>query len=430
MTQLEQARNNTTTPLIKNIADEEGISSAELLKLIRAGWAVIPLNNTKNLSRPCAVGYRLRTKINANLGTSTDKCNINTELEKLNVAVKCGADAVMDLSIAGDIPQIRRKIIEQSPVPVGTVPIYEIAVNAQNKCNDFIKFDSTGILEVLENQAKDGVDFFTIHAGVTKKSLKALAEQKRIMGIVSRGGAIISNWMRQNKKENPFYEYYDAILDIAYRYDVTLSLGDGLRPGSIFDATDKAQISELKILGDLAKRARKRNVQVMIEGPGHVPMNQIRKNMLLQKKICRNIPFYVLGPLVTDVAAGYDHINSAIGSAIAASHGADFLCYVTPAEHLRHPSVEDVKEGVIASRIAAHAADINKGLPKALEWDRRMSLARKSRDWKKQIELSIDPEKAEQYRKSSKPDLDDVCTMCGKFCSIKVSENSVLSSKD
>jgi phosphomethylpyrimidine synthase len=266
------------------------------------------------------------------------------------------------------------------------------------------------------------VDFFTIHAGVTIKSVNVLKKSKRILGIVSRGGAIIANWMRSSGKENPFYEYFERILDIAYEYDVCLSLGDGLRPGSILDATDQGQIAELKILGTLAERAKKRFVQVMIEGPGHIPLDQIERNIVLEKKICAGAPFYVLGPLVTDIAAGYDHITSAIGGALAASFGADFLCYVTPSEHLRHPSIEDVREGVIASRIAAHAADIVKGIPSAILWDKKISQARKKRDWKKQIELSIDPDKARRYRASSKPHLLDVCTMCGKYCSIKLME--------
>jgi len=422
MTQLEYANNNVITPLIRKISLLEGIKSDLLLKRIRSGLVVIPLNKTHTIKNPCGIGYGLKTKVNANIGTSTDKYNVTEELKKLKIAVQYGADAVMDLSVGGNIPLVRREILKKSCVPVGTVPIYEIAVNAQNKKRDFLKFDIGNILETLESQAREGVDFFTIHAGVTKKSLNALKEQKRILGVVSRGGAILASWIHRNKKENPFYQYFDDILDIAYEYDVTLSLGDGLRPGSILDATDKAQISELKILGELAVRAKKRNVQVMIEGPGHVPLDQIRKNILLEKELCHNAPFYVLGPLVTDVAAGYDHINSAIGSALAASYGADFLCYVTPSEHLRHPSVEDVKEGVIASRIAAHAADIVKGIPSAIKWDREMSLARKKRDWKRQIELSIDPKKARDYRSASRPRLPDVCTMCGKYCSIKLME--------
>jgi phosphomethylpyrimidine synthase len=298
-----------------------------------------------------------------------------------------------------------------------------MAVRAQKRNKNFLEFSAQDMFDVLEAQAKEGVDFFTVHCGVTRKSLSALKEQKRLMGVVSRGGALVASWMKFHNKENPFYAHFDRLLDIARKYDVTLSLGDGLRPGSILDATDKAQIAELKILGALARRARLRGVQVMIEGPGHVPLDQIEKNMLLQKKYCDGAPFYVLGPLVTDVSAGYDHITSAIGGSLAAAFGADFLCYVTPGEHLRHPTLEDVREGVIASRIAAHAGDLVKRKSTAIKWDKEISSARKARDWKKQIRLSIDPERARQYRLSSRPKLSDVCTMCGKYCSIKLMEN-------
>jgi phosphomethylpyrimidine synthase len=328
----------------------------------------------------------------------------------------------MDFSVGGNISKIRKEILKRSAIPVGTVPIYEIAIRAQKTKGNLIKFNIDDILDCLETQAKEGVDFFTIHAGVTIKSLAALNKQKRLLGVVSRGGAILANWINFHKKENPFFEHFDKVLDIAYKYDVTLSLGDGLRPGSVLDATDKAQICELKILGKLAEAARKRNVQVMIEGPGHIPIDQIQKNVKLEKKFCHDAPFYVLGPLVTDVAAGYDHITASIGGALAASYGADFLCYVTPSEHLRHPSIEDVREGVIASRIAAHAADIVKLGRSAIKWDKEISAARRKRDWNKQIHLSIDPEKAKFYRNSSKPNLLDVCTMCGKYCSIKLME--------
>ena len=422
MTQLEYAKNNIITPLMKRIAYKEGKNPNLILKWVREGRVVILHNRKRDIKKPCAVGWGLRTKINANIGTSTDKSQISDELRKIEVAVKYGADTIMDLSVGGNLKKIRKQILEYSPVPVGTVPVYEIAVNAQKIKGNFLKFSIDDILDNLESQAKEGVDFFTIHAGVTRKSLGVLKKHKRILDIVSRGGAILASWIACNKKENPFYEYFDKILDIAYDYDITLSLGDGLRPGSILDATDNAQIAELKILGDLANRAKKRNVQVMIEGPGHIPLNQIKRNIVLEKTICRNAPFYVLGPLVTDIAAGYDHISSAIGGALAASIGADFLCYVTPSEHLRHPSVEDVKEGVIAYRIAAHAADIAKGIKSAIRWDKKMSEARKRRDWKQQIALSIDPDKAKNYRTSSKPQLLDVCTMCGKYCSIKLME--------
>ena len=423
MTQLEYAKNNIITETMRKVARLEGIKPVQLMRLIRQGKAVIPLNINHKIKKPCAVGSTLSTKINANIGTSTDESRICDEIEKLKVAIKYGADALMDLSVGGDLDKMRREVLKHSSVPVGTVPVYEVAVRAQEKNNNFIKFNEFDILDVLTEQAKQGVDFFTVHSGVTRRSLKILEKEKRLMGLVSRGGAIIANWMKYHRRENPFYTHFEQILDIANKYDVTLSLGDGLRPGSILDATDKAQITELKILGGLARRAKARGVQVMIEGPGHVPLDQIEKNILLEKKYCNGAPFYVLGPLVTDVAAGYDHITSAIGGSLAASFGADFLCYVTPAEHLRHPTASDVREGVIASRIAAHAGDLVKRKKLAIGWDRDISAARKARDWKKQIQLSIDPEKAKEYRLSSKPSLSDVCTMCGKYCSIKLMED-------
>jgi len=422
MTQLEFAKKNIVTALMRRISSFEGLDPRFIVKGIKEGKIVILLNKLHRIKKPCAVGSGVRTKINANIGTSTDKVRIDDEIKKLKAAQKYGADTVMDLSVGGNLGEIRRKVLAFSCVPVGTVPIYEIAVRAQKKRGNFLSFTVDDILETLESQAKDGVDFFTIHSGVTKKSLGVLRRHKRLLGIVSRGGAILAGWIARHKKENPFYEYFDKILDIAYRYDVTLSLGDGLRPGSILDATDVPQIAELRILGKLASRARERNVQVMIEGPGHVPLNQIRENILLEKKICHNAPFYVLGPLVTDIAAGYDHISASIGAALAASYGADFLCYVTASEHLRHPSVEDVRDGVIASKIAAHAADVVKKVGSALDWDRKMSVARKRRDWKTQIKLSVDPDKARQYRSSSTPSQSDVCTMCGRYCSIKMME--------
>jgi phosphomethylpyrimidine synthase len=425
MTQLEYAKNNIVTPLMKMISYSEGINSKLILNRIKEGKVVIPLNKIHQIKSPCGIGYGLRTKVNANIGTSTDKSEISDELKKLEVAIKYGADTVMDLSVGGDLKKIRKRILKHSTVPLGTVPIYEIAVDAQKNNGDFLKFTFNDILNILESQAKEGVDFFTVHSGITKKSLNVLKKCKRVLGVVSRGGAILASWMNYHRKENPFYEYFDQILDIAYKYDITISLGDGLRPGSILDSTDKAQLSELKILGELAIRAKAKFVQVMIEGPGHIPLNEIKKNVILEKNICHQAPFYVLGPLVTDVACGYDHISASIGGALAASLGADFLCYVTPSEHLRHPSVEDVRDGVIASKIAAHAADIVKGIKSAIQWDRDMSQARKRRDWKEQIKLSIDPEKAKYYRTSSKPYLSDVCTMCGKYCSIKLMQECI-----
>jgi phosphomethylpyrimidine synthase len=421
MTQLEYAKQGISSPIIKRVARLEGSSIPTILRRISAGRVVIPLNKNRSIKKVCGIGYGLRTKVNANIGTSTDRHSISEELKKLQIAVDFGADTVMDLSIGGEIKKMRREILRHSPVPVGTVPIYEIAVGAHKQRGDFLKFDIGEILTTLQAQAEDGVDFFTIHAGVTQASLSLLKSNKRLLGIVSRGGAILARWISCHRKENPFFQHFDKILDLAYNYDVTLSLGDGLRPGSIWDATDRAQIAELKILADLAHRARKKCVQVMIEGPGHVPLNQIKKNVFLQKKICRNAPFYVLGPLVTDIASGHDHIAASIGAALAGSFGADFLCYVTPSEHLRHPSIQDVKEGVIASKIAAHAADLAKGIKSAREWDKQISQARKNRDWKRQIALSVDPVKAAKYRLSSKqPRLRDVCTMCGRYCSIKL----------
>jgi phosphomethylpyrimidine synthase len=414
--------NNRLTPLMKDIARIEGVEPLKLLKNIKNGSVVILKNNTHNLKSPCAVGKGLTTKINANIGTSTDKSSLKDELKKLAASIKYGADAVMDLSVGGNLKNIRSQVLKKSTIPLGTVPVYEIAVNASIKSNNPLSFTYLDMLDVLESQARAGVDFFTVHSGVTKKSMDSLRKSKRILNIVSRGGAILASWMKLHEKENPFFEHFDKILDIAYKYDVVLSLGDGMRPGSILDANDKAQFMELKILGELALRARKRNVQVMIEGPGHVPLDKIKENIILEKKLCHNAPFYVLGPLVTDIASGYDHISASIGGALAASFGADFLCYVTPAEHLRHPSLEDVREGVIASKISAHAADIVKGNKYALNMDREISLARKKRDWLKQIKLSIDPDKAREYRKSSKPKDRDVCTMCGKYCSIKLME--------
>lgn len=423
MTQLESAKKNIITPLMKKIAKSENIPACLLSKLIKQGKAAILNNRTRKIKRPCAVGYKLRTKINANIGTSSDSARLDLELKKLKVALDNGADAVMDLSTGGNIASVRRQLLKKSSVPFGTVPIYEAAVDAQRKYGTFLKMTASDILSAIETQARDGVDFFTIHAGINLESSKLLKRKKRILSIVSRGGAILYAWMNHQKKENPLYEYFDQILEIAYRYDVTLSLGDALRPGSILDATDAAQIKELKILGKLSRRAGANNVQSIIEGPGHVPLNQIEKNVILEKKFCNQAPFYVLGPLVTDIAPGYDHITAAIGGAVAASVGADFLCYVTPSEHLCHPQIDDVKEGVIASRIAAHAADLAKQNKSASSWDKAISLARRNKDWKKQNILSIDPLKAKRYRKLSRPALADVCTMCGEYCSIKLTEN-------
>lgn len=412
--------NSNLSSALPGIAKNEGIPVSTLKKEIKKGTCVITLNNTKKLSKPCAIGKGLRTKVNVNLGTSTDKPDIYDELKKLEVSAKLGADAVMDLSLGGDLKKVRLAIVNNSPVPVGTVPIYEAAMRAQKRSGSFLKLEKKEIFDVLEEQAKSGVDFFTVHCGINRKSVEIFEKNRRILDVVSRGGALLINWMKKNKKENPLYEHFDEILELSKKYNITLSLGDGMRPGSILDATDKVQIAELIELGKLARRARHQGVQVIIEGPGHVPLQQIKKNIELEKKICDGAPFYVLGPLVTDAGLGYDHISGAIGGALAAWYGADFLCFLTPSEHIRHPSVEDTRAGLIASKIAAHAADIAKGVKNAISIDRDISMARKKRDWTEQIRLAMDPEKAGEYRSSSHPKIKDVCTMCGEFCSIKL----------
>ena len=398
MTQLESAKRGKITPEMRLVAKAEGLDPKILAKKIAGGKIVIPSNILRKKNRICGIGEGLRTKVNANIGTSQGSSRIAIELKKLEVAVDNGADAVMDLSTGGDLRKIRKAILEASRVPVGTVPIYEAAVAADRK-KRAIPFITAGeMFAVLEEQAKEGVDFFTIHCGVTTKAVDCLKKEGRVIGVVSRGGAIMIEWMAHNGRENPFYEEFDRVLDIARKYDVTLSLGDGMRPGCLADASDKAQIQELMTLGELSLKARAAGVQVMIEGPGHVPINQIEANVLLEKEVCHGAPFYVLGPLVTDIAPGYDHITSAIGGALAAAYGADFICYVTPSEHLGLPSVDDVKTGVISARIAAHAADIAKGIKGALDWDITMSSARKKRDWQKQFALAIDPKRAREYR--------------------------------
>jgi len=421
MTQLKLAKLNKASAEMRYIAKYEGMPLDTLKTRIKEG-AIVLIKNSKRKIRPCAVGEGCRTKVNANLGTSQDKKDINTELKKLRSAIKVGTDTVMDLSTGGQIKKIRRAILKHSSVPVGTVPIYQAAIKACKEKGRISRMTKKDILEALEEQASDGVDFFTVHCGVNQDSLTRLKRKKRLMHVVSRGGSFLIEWMLQNKKENPLYEYFDDILKIAKKYDITLSLGDGMRPGSLIDATDRPQIQELIVLGELAEEARKNNVQVIIEGPGHIPIDQIQSNVQIQKKMCNNAPFYVLGPLVTDVAPGYDHIVGAIGGAMAAFYGADFLCYVTPSEHLRIPDENDVKDGVIASRIAAHAADIAKRIPGALKWDKEISLFRSTRDWKKQIEKSIDPVKSRHYRSSSAPKEKDVCTMCSNFCSMKIAQ--------
>ncbi len=421
MTQLDYAKKGLITQEIKTVAEKEMLDESLVRECVAAGTVVIPKNINHEIKNICGIGRFLKTKVNANIGTSDDSPDMKLETEKLTVSIKAGADTVMDLSVGRSIREMLENVINISNVPVGTVPLYEVATDILAS-GDIGNMRWKDIEEVLVKQAKMGVDFFTIHAGVTKEIVEFLKKRERILDVVSRGGSLIIDWIIKNSLENPFYTNFSRILEIAKEYDVTLSLGDGMRPGAVKDAGDEAQFQELIILGRLAQAAREAGVQVMIEGPGHVPLNQIEYNVAMEKTLCGGAPFYVLGPLVTDIAPGYDHIAAAIGGAVAASHGADFLCYVTPSEHLRLPSIADIKEGVIASRIAAHAADIAKGVKGAIALDNSMSRARKVRDWERQFSLALDPEKPKDYRKDSNPKSGDVCSMCNEFCPIKRGE--------
>lgn len=419
-TQMQAARAGKITEAMKEVAAQERQSPETIRERVAKGTVAICANPNHTGVKPAGVGEGLRVKVNANIGTSSDFPDLAPELEKLKEAVRCGADAVMDLSTGDNIGASRRAIIGQSPVMVGTVPIYEATVTAMKERGAVVDMKAEDLLRVIEGQAKDGADFMTLHCGLTREAIARLHRQGRVMDVVSRGGSFITGWMLHNEKENPLYENYDIILDICEKYDVTISLGDGLRPGCLADATDRAQIAELMTLGELVDRAWARGVQVMVEGPGHVPFDQIAANMKLEKQLCHGAPFYVLGPLVTDIAPGYDHITSAIGGTMAAVHGADFLCYVTPAEHLALPTLQDVHDGVIASRIAAHAADIVKGVPGAAEWDLSMARARKALDWEAQMDLAIDPETARAKRAWREAADTDACSMCGNYCAVKI----------
>ena len=422
-TQMDAARKGILTKELLAVAQKEQMEPEKLVKLVAAGQVVIPANKCHTCLDPNGIGSALRTKINVNLGTSRDLNDLDMELQKVNDAVAMGAESIMDLSSFGDTQKFRRKLTAECPAIIGTVPIYDAVVYYHTPLREIT---SEEWLQIAEMHAKDGVDFLTIHVGINKNTAERFKKMKRLTNIVSRGGSIIFAWMEMTGQENPFYEHFDRLLDICQEYDVTLSLGDACRPGCLEDATDVSQLEELLTLGELTRRAWEKNVQVMIEGPGHMPLDQIAANMKIQQSVCKGAPFYVLGPLVTDVAPGYDHITAAIGGAIAASAGASFLCYVTPAEHLRLPNRDDVKEGIIASRIAAHAADIAKGIPGAKEWDRKMAQARARLDWEEQFSLAIDPEKARRYRAESKPEKEDTCSMCGNFCAVK-NMNRILS---
>lgn len=421
-TQLQAALAGVVTREMERVAEKEGLEPEMIRQGVARGTIVIPANPFHTNLDPHGIGAGLRTKVNANLGTSGDFPHVEDELDKLRIALEAGADAVMDLSTgsAETIDRSRRAIIKNSTVMVGTVPIYQAAVEAREKWGATTRMTADGIFEVISRHAEDGVDFITVHCGVSLESVSRLRREGRVVDIVSRGGALLAGWMLHNERENPLLEEYDHLLEIARKHDVTLSLGDGLRPGCLADATDRGQLHELLLLGELVDRARAAGVQVMVEGPGHVPMNQVEANVILQKRVCHGAPFYVLGPLVTDVAPGYDHITSAIGGALAAAAGADFLCYVTATEHLGLPGPDEVHEGIITARIAGHAADLVKGIRGAWEWDLEMSKARKALDWEKQLALAIDPVKARRLRGKLNPAGKKECSMCGSYCAMEL----------
>ena len=425
-TQMDAAKKGIITKEMEIVAKKEHKTAEEIRELVAEGKVAIPANKNHKTLDPEGVGQGLRTKINVNLGISKDCPECDGELEKVRVAIDMKAEAIMDLSNYGKTEGMRKRIVDMSPAMLGTVPMYD-AVGFYDK--ELKDITAKEFLDVVEKHGKDGVDFVTIHAGLNRETVETIKRNPRLTSVVSRGGSLLFAWMELNKAENPFFEYYDDLLEICAKYDITLSLGDACRPGSVHDSTDASQIKELITLGELTKRAWEKNVQVIIEGPGHMPLNEIKANMMLQKKLCHGAPFYVLGPLVTDVAPGYDHITSAIGGAIAATYGADFLCYVTPAEHLKLPNLDDMKEGIIASRIAAHAADIAKGIPGAIEWDNKMSKARADIDWETMFNLALEPEKAKKFRAMSKPHDEESCTMCGKMCSMRTMKK-VLAGED
>lgn len=424
MTRIELAGKGIITDEVKLVAAAEGLSPERLSEDIASGVSVIPINRNHGIT-PIGIGRMMRTKVNANIGTSKDMVSAEGEREKLEVLVRYGADAVMDLSTGGPIRELREMMLRKSPVAVGTVPIYEAAVSAAARKGSISRMTADDLFQVIEEHAASGVDFVTVHAGLTMKAVERLKSEGRVLDIVSRGGSFLLEWMIYNERDNPLYEQYDRLLEIAYRFDMTLSLGDGMRPGCLEDATDRTQVEELLTLGELRDRAVERGVQVIIEGPGHVPLNQVELNVRLEKEICKGAPFYVLGPLVTDIGMGYDHITAAIGGAVAGAAGADFLCYVTPSEHIRLPTVEDVKEGVIVSKLAAHAADIAKGIKGAMDADMKMARCRKALDWNGQIAHSLNPDKVRAWRAEIPPTETEVCSMCGEFCAIRTVERAL-----
>jgi len=419
---LEAARAGIATDQMRTVAGAEGVDVDELRSLIAQGLAVIPCNKKRRRAKLFGVGKGLRTKVNANIGTSPDCVDVELEKEKLRTAVEAGADSVMDLSSGGDVPTIRKRLLEECEVLFGTVPIYEAANRAARTHHDVRRMTAGDIMEAVRASAADGVDFVTVHCGVTRATMRTLVDSDRLCGVVSRGGTFLVEWMKANSQENPLYERFDELLDMAREYDVTLSLGDGLRPGAVADAFDAPQVHELVVMSQLARRAKAAGVQVIIEGPGHVPLDQVAAQVKLEKRLCGGAPFYVLGPIVTDVAPGYDHITGAIGGALAAMEGADFLCYVTPCEHLGLPRAEHVKEGVIASRIAAHAADVAKGISGASDWDDEISRHRRGRQWSEQLSEALDPAEAARLHELVRSGEEGVCTMCGKYCVFKLAD--------
>jgi len=424
MTRIEMAKKGIVTDEVRLVAAAEGIFPEQLSEDIASGTSVIPINVNHKIT-PIGIGRNMRTKVNANIGTSKDKISVESEMEKLEVLVKYGADAVMDLSTGGPIKELRSMMLKKSPIAVGTVPIYEAAVMAAEQKGAIARMTADDLFAVIEAHAAEGVDFVTVHSGLTMRAVERLKSEGRILDIVSRGGSFLLEWMIYNEKDNPLYEQYDRLLEIALKYDMTLSLGDGMRPGCLADATDRTQLEELLTLGELRDRSVEANVQVIIEGPGHVPLNQVELNVRLEKEICKGAPFYVLGPLVTDIGMGYDHVSAAIGGAVAGAAGADFLCYVTPAEHIRLPSIDDVREGVIVSKLAAHAADIAKGIKGSMDADIKMAKCRKALDWNGQIAMSLNPDKVREWRAEVPPTETDVCSMCGEFCAIRTVERAL-----
>ena len=424
-TTIEKARRGRTPDTLEAALEHEHLAAGEAVELIASGRAVVPANRTRNIPRPCIIGGGSRIKVNANIGSSMDHESMDEEIEKLKTAVAHGADTVMDLSTGRAWKDILHRITARSPVPVGTVPVYQVFGIAMEEGREVAQVSPEEIFSAVEDHCRAGVDYLTLHCGVTRRSVDLVRKQGRRMGMVSRGGSLMAEWMEKRGEENPLYARFDQLTEILREYDVTYSLGDGLRPGCIDDAGDRGQIEELISLGELQKRALAAGVQTMIEGPGHVPMDRIAENMRIQKSLCGDAPFYVLGPIVTDIAPGYDHITSAIGGAIAAWHGADFLCYVTPAEHLRLPNVDDVRVGVVTARIAAHAADLARGIPGAAELDRAMADARASFDWEAQYRCAIDPVTARKYRDEALPEDGDVCSMCGHLCALKTSRRAM-----